>query len=116
MKISTVTLAILLSISTQALANSSQVPPEDDPFAELDQAMEALEYEGSDAEMKEFEQWKKEYLAEYQSFRQEYFQKVDDIRDNLISLWGDAEVSTQEELVEYSDDKKVKTVLDFEKN
>jgi len=116
MKISTVTLAILLSISTQALANSNQVPPEDDPFAELDQAMEALEYEGSDAEMEEFEQWKKEYLAEYQNFRQEYFQKVDDIRDNLISLWGDAEVSTQEELVEYSEDKTVKTVLDFEKN
>ncbi|MBL4942352.1 MAG: transglycosylase SLT domain-containing protein [Colwellia sp.] len=121
MKISKITLVILLVLSgivtsAATFANQQRHPPEDDPFAELDQAMAELSYEGSDAEMTEFQQWKDEYLADYQKFRQEYFQKVDDIRDNLISLWGDAEVSSQEELVEYSADKTVKTVLDFEKN
>ena len=120
MKTNIITVVVLLSffniVVSTAVFSAQYEPPEDDPFAELDQAMESLEYEGSDAEMTEFAQWKDEYLADYQKFRQEYFQKVDDIRDNLISLWGDAEVSSQEELVEYSSDKKVKTVLDFEKN
>ncbi|MCW8863807.1 MAG: transglycosylase SLT domain-containing protein [Colwellia sp.] len=118
MKISSTTSAVLLALTTIVSSQviAKQPPPEDDPFAELDQAMEAFEYEGSKAEMQEFEQWKAEYLAEYQKFRQEHFQKLDDIRDNLISLWGDAEVSTQEEFVDYSQDKTVKTVLDFEKN
>jgi membrane-bound lytic murein transglycosylase C len=119
MKYSLTTAAVLLaiasSISPQLLANQSN-PPADDPFAELDDAMKAFDYEGSKEELQEFEQWKAEYLAEYQQFREEHFKKVDDIRDNLISLWGDAEVSSQEEYVDYSDDKKVKTVLDFEKN
>ena len=119
MKINLTTSAILLalttSISSLALAGQ-KTPPTDNPFAELDQAMEAFEYEGSQAETQEFEQWKAEYLAEYQQFRREHFQKLDDIRDNLISLWGEAEVSTREEYVDYSKNKKVKTVLDFEKN
>lgn len=119
MKISLTTSALLLALATtlssQGHAEQNN-PPKDDPFAELDQAMEAFEYEGSQAEMQEFAQWKAEYLAEYQKFRQEHFQKLDDIRDNLISLWGDAEVSTQQEYVDYSQDKKIKTVLDFEKN
>ena len=119
MKLRLTTSALLLTL-TSAISSATFAeqnnPPEDDPFAELDQAMEAFEYEGSEAELQEFEQWKADYLAEYQQFRQEHFQKLDDVRDNLISLWGDAEVSSQEEYVDYSEDKKVKTVLDFEKN
>ncbi|WP_111980186.1 murein transglycosylase domain-containing protein [Algibacillus agarilyticus] len=96
------------------LSSFSLSAQESDPFAELDAAMESLEKEGTAAEMSEFQQWKDEYLAEYQAFRQEHFQRVDDIRDNLMSIWGDAEVSTTSQFVEYSDDQKTKTVYDFE--
>jgi membrane-bound lytic murein transglycosylase C len=121
MKIKMITLVISLSLSGFVTSTDiddfqRQNMDKEDPFTELNQAMETMAYEGSDAEMLEFEQWKKEYLADYQKFRQEYFQKVDDIRDNLLSLWGDAEVSSQEEVVDYSEDKTIKTVLDFENN
>lgn len=111
-----VLLTTTLSISISVFATPQNPPAAADPFAELDQAMQAFEDEGSQAELAEFEQWKADYLAEYQQFRQEHFQKVDDIRDNLIRLWGDAEVSTQAEYVNYSDNNQAKTVLDFEKN
>lgn len=121
MKISKVTFIFLLSLS--AIVNSAvtiakpyETPPKHDPFAELDQAMDSLKSDGSKAELSEFKKWKQEHLNDYQNFRREHFQAVDDFRDNLISSWGSAEVSSQEELVEYSEDQKVKTVLDFEKN
>jgi len=121
MRINQLTSALFLSLSVTvispiAFAGQDETPPQDDPFAELDQAMETLKYDGSKAELAEFHNWKKEYLNEYQQFRKEHFQKLDDIRNNLLKSWGSAEVSSQEELVEYSEDKKVKTVLDFEKN
>jgi len=121
MKINRLTSTLLLSLSvivfsSISTAGAQQTPPQDDPFAELDQAMESLKYDGSKAELAEFHSWKKEYLNEYQQFRKEHFQKMDEIRDDLLKSWGSAEVSSQEELVEYSEDKKVKTVLDFEKN
>ena len=46
----------------------------------------------------------------------EHFNKIDDIRDKLISTWGEAEVSDESKYVEYGKDNKTKTVLDFEKN
>ncbi len=121
MEVCKVALMFFLSLSaiitsTVTMAESGVPPTKQDPFSELDQAMKSLKNEGGKAEMAEFDQWKQEYLSDYQKFRQEHFQKVDDIRDNLISFWGSAEVSSQKELVEYSKDKKVKTVLDFEKN
>jgi membrane-bound lytic murein transglycosylase C len=121
MKIGQLTSTLLFTlsvtaISSAAIARANDTPPKDDPFSELDQAMDSLKYDGSKAELAEFHNWKKEYLNEYQQFRKDHFQKMDDIRDNLIKFWGSAEVSSKEELVEYSEDKKVKTVLDFEKN
>ncbi len=120
MKTYKLTLALFLYLSVLVTATATSAaqnpPPKDDPFAELDQAMESLQYEGSKAEYSEFEQWKQAYLNDYQKFRQEHFKKVDDIRDNLIDSWGSAEVSSPKELVEYSKDKNIKTVLDFDKN
>ena len=120
MKIKILALTIILSISASnnvlGQNDSGHIAPPSDPFAELDDAMDTISYEGSESEAKEFEQWKNQYLAEYQNFRQEHFKKVDDIRDNLLSIWGDAEVSSKKESVDYSEDNTVKTVLDFEAN
>jgi membrane-bound lytic murein transglycosylase C len=115
MKISMMTLALLLFIFG-VTAEQYKPPSEDDLFAELEQSMDDLDNEGSERQMNEYLQWKESHLSEYQLFRQEHFQRIDDIRDNLISLWGEAEVSTQQERVEYSVDKKIKTVLDFQQN
>ena len=89
---------------------------EPDPFAELSQEMKELDKEGSKEEMDEFQKWKKNYLAEYQKFRKEHFNRLDDIRDQLINTWGDSEVSTPSKLVEYSEGHSIKSVFDFEAN
>ena len=88
----------------------------DDPFAELDKEIRSLNNEGSPSDLKEFQKWKSEYLLEYQNFRKEHFKRVDDVRDDLISLWGESDASSTSKYVEYSKDKKTKTTLDFEKN
>jgi len=89
---------------------------ETDPFAELDAEIKAHEAQGSPEEKEKFDLWKNEYLAKYQKFRVEHFNKLDDIRDKLISTWGEVEVSDESKYVEYGEDNKTKTVLDFEKN
>lgn len=88
----------------------------EDPFAELESEFKQFREQGSAKEMDEFQRWKDDYLAEYQQFREEHFQRLDDIRDNLISNWGESEVSTESKQVQYSSDNQSKTVLDYEKN
>ncbi len=113
--------SLLISISVIIILNSNvifsqEIAVEDDPFAELDKEIKTLNNEGSASEIKEFQQWKSEYLLEYQNFRKEHFKRVDDVRDDLISLWGESDTSSPSKYVEYSKDKKTKTTLDFEKN
>jgi membrane-bound lytic murein transglycosylase C len=115
MKLSSISIAILLLVNTCALS-AQQTTVNDDPFAELDKEIKSLNNEGSDSDLKEFQQWKSKYLTEYQTFRKEHFKRVDDIRDNLISLWGESDASSPSKYVEYSEDKKTKTTLDFENN
>jgi membrane-bound lytic murein transglycosylase C len=112
---------LLISISVLIALNSSvtfsqELPVKDDPFAELDKEINSLNNEGSPSDIKEFQQWKSEYLLEYQNFRKEHFKRVDDVRDDLISLWGESDTSSPSKYVEYSKDKKTKTTLDFENN
>jgi len=113
--------SLLIPITVLILLNSNvifsqEISVDDDPFAELDKEIKSLNNEGSDSEIKEFQLWKSEYLLEYQNFRKKHFKRVDDVRDNLISLWGESETSSPSKYVEYSKDKKTKTTLDFEKN
>ena len=116
MKMLPLTLSVLIALNSQFTQANAAPPQEYDPFAELDQEMNDFNNEGSKAELNEFQQWKSEYLAQYQAFRVEHFKKVDDIRDNLISQWGESEVSSQQQYVEYSKDNNTRTVVDFENN
>jgi membrane-bound lytic murein transglycosylase C len=100
----------LICISTHAQQADS------DPFSELDSEIKTFEAQGSPEDMEKFHQWKDDYLAEYQKFRVEHFNKLDDIRDKLMGTWGEVETSDQSKYVEYGEDNKTKTVLDFEKN
>lgn len=107
-------LSLLLALGNLPVL-AQQVPPED-LFAELEAEIREMEAEGRAEEMDEFQQWKANYLAEYQAFREEHFKRLDDIRDKLLSTWGDAEVSTESKYVEYDQAANTKTVVDFEKN
>lgn len=106
---------MVLSLGLLCFSASAQKTVSD-PFAELEAEIKAHEAEGSPEDMKKFHEWKDEYLAEYQKFRVEHFNKLDDIRDKLMSSWGEVEISEQSKYVEYAEDNRTKTVLDFEKN
>ncbi|GAA0859398.1 transglycosylase SLT domain-containing protein [Aliiglaciecola litoralis] len=105
-----VTAALVLSLP---LASAQQAQ---DPFEELEQEISKLESEGSTSDIQAFQAWKENYLAEYQAFRQEHFQRIDDIRDHLINTWGESDPQRASEAVLYSSDKQAKTVVDFENN
>lgn len=106
----------LILIGLGLICVSANAQESVDPFAELDAEISALEAEGSPEDMAEFQKWKDDYLAEYQKFRVEHFNKLDDIRDKLINTWGQAEVSEQTKFVEYGEENQTKTVFDFENN
>lgn len=109
-KISFIAASVALSIITNPLQAFTQ-----DPFAEMDAEFAEYKKAGSKTEMNEFQKWKKSYLAEFADFRKAHFKKVDKRRDKLIGQWGDSEVSTKAQFVDYSKDENTKTVLDFEK-
>ena len=115
MKSLSISIAVLIALNS-SLVFSQEKANNDDPFAELDKEISSLNKEGSPSDIKAFQKWKSEYLLEYQSFRKEHFKRVDDVRDDLISLWGESDSSSTSKYVEYSKDKKTKTTLDFEKN
>jgi membrane-bound lytic murein transglycosylase C len=115
MKFLSISIAVFIAFNSTVIFAQDN-PPSDDPFAELEKEINSFENEGSASDIEEFQQWKSDYLAEYQKFRKEHFKRVDDIRDNLISLWGESEVSSASKYIEYSEDKKTKTTIDFENN
>ncbi len=66
--------------------------------------------------LKEFHAYVNAYLDEYEQWRDEYTNKLDDRRSDLIKTWGEGEVSSQTTQVEYSQDDQVKTSVDYENN
>ncbi|MEZ8510627.1 transglycosylase SLT domain-containing protein [Vibrio splendidus] len=66
--------------------------------------------------LKEFHTYVNAYLDEYEQWRDEYTNKLDDRRTDLIKTWGEGEVSSQTTHVEYSQDDQVKTAVDYENN
>ena len=66
--------------------------------------------------LKEFHAYVNAYLDEYEQWRDEYTNKLDDRRTDLIKTWGEGEVSSQTTQVEYSKDDQVKTAVDYENN
>ena len=117
MRLYTLIFTVFLSSSAILAEPSLRVePPKNDPFEELDQEIKSLRHDRNSDNATEFKQWKDKYLTDYQEFRNDHFKVTDHLRDDLISTWGNAEVSSKTKLVEYSLNKKIKTVLDFEEN
>ncbi|MEZ9398690.1 transglycosylase SLT domain-containing protein [Vibrio splendidus] len=104
-------LAVVISaaVSTQALAVS------EDQKQQLDNAIVKVSQSQED-KIKEFHAYVNAYLDEYEAWRDEYTNKLDQRRSDLIKNWGEGEVSSQTKQVEYSQDDQVKTAVDYESN
>ncbi|MEZ8235050.1 transglycosylase SLT domain-containing protein [Vibrio splendidus] len=66
--------------------------------------------------LKEFHAYVNAYLDEYEQWRDEYTNKLDERRTDLIKTWGEGEVSSQTKQVDYSQNDQVKTAVDYESN
>ncbi|MGF1802304.1 transglycosylase SLT domain-containing protein [Vibrio gigantis] len=104
-------LAVVISaaVSSQALAVS------EDQKQQLDKAIVKASQSQED-KLKEFHAYINAYLDEYEAWRDEYTNNLDQRRSDLIKNWGEGEVSSQTKQVEYSQGDQVKTAVDYESN
>ncbi|MDB1124187.1 transglycosylase SLT domain-containing protein [Vibrio algarum] len=109
MKKTNIALAILsVLLCTSAGASS-------DGFSQLDQEVSKL-HQPKEEKYKEFYQYLNKYLDEYEAWRDEYTQQIDTEKRDLISQWGEGAISDQSTQVDYSQDNKVRTQIDYETN
>ena len=100
-----ITLATLFSVNN---VNAT------DSFAELD--AEVAQLNKSQTEKKaDFHAYVNRYLDEYEAWRDAYTKELDKRKRELISTWGEGEVSSNTTSVEYSEDGTVRTTIDYEK-
>ncbi|MDN2666853.1 transglycosylase SLT domain-containing protein [Vibrio sp. 14N.309.X.WAT.E.F5] len=104
-------LAVVISaaFSSQALAVT------EDQRQQLDSAIVKASQSQED-KIKEFHAYVNAYLDEYEAWRDEYTNNLDQRRSDLIKDWGEGEVSSQTKQVEYSQGDQVKTAVDYESN
>lgn len=104
-------LAVVISaaISSQAFAVS------EDQKQQLNSAITKASQSQED-KIKEFHAYVNAYLDEYEAWRDEYTNNLDERRADLIKTWGEGEVSSQTKQVDYSQDDQVKTSIDYETN
>ncbi|MFA0627770.1 transglycosylase SLT domain-containing protein [Vibrio sp. 10N.222.49.A3] len=72
--------------------------------------------QSQEEKLKEFHAYVNAYLDEYEQWRDEYTNKLDERRTDLIKNWGEGEVSSQTKQVDYSQNDQVKTAVDYESN
>ncbi|MEZ8655645.1 transglycosylase SLT domain-containing protein [Vibrio splendidus] len=72
--------------------------------------------QSQEEKLKEFHGYVNAYLDEYEQWRDEYTNKLDERRTDLIKTWGEGEVSSQTKQVDYSQNDQVKTAVDYESN
>jgi len=66
------------------------------------------------AQQNKFDEYKKQQKAKYERFADDYIQRYEAFKAQLIEKWGVAELSSATEYVAYSDDNNVKVIADFE--
>ena len=67
-----------------------------------------------DKENQEFEEYRKRLNKEFQIYKNTLMDKFKKYKDEITEYWQTAETSTRKKWVEYSDDKKIKRVVNFE--
>lgn len=78
----------------------------DDAFAQL----------GSETRHGTQSQSSAELDAEFQGWKQQYFEELSRYKREILKIWDDAEVTDKTTWVEYSADMKTKKVVDYERN
>ncbi|WP_153069725.1 transglycosylase SLT domain-containing protein [Psychromonas sp. psych-6C06] len=98
----------LLLISTHLSAN--------DPFDELDEEVALFEAEQGDSQklQDEFEQYLQTEQSDYQVWQNQYLKEFDLFQQQVISKWGKVEPINAEYDVQFSEDKNVKSIVDYE--
>ena len=62
----------------------------------------------------DFADFKKKYQSKHKEYTDDYTQRYEVYKKELIEKWGVAELSSDTEYVTYSDDKSVKVIANFE--
>ncbi|WP_019613091.1 transglycosylase SLT domain-containing protein [Psychromonas ossibalaenae] len=87
-----------------------------DPFADLDEEMALYEQESvGSAELEDsFQKYIEARELEYQTWQTQYLKEFDQFQNDLINKWGEGDVSQKDRNVEFSEDKNVKSVIDYQ--
>lgn len=103
-------------IAVSLLAQSYSVASAPDPFAELDAEMAVFESQGGGSlqTKTEFERFVAAKEGDYQAWRTQYLQEFDQFQQQVINKWGKAEPIKAHYDVEFSDDKNLKSVIDYQ--
>lgn len=88
----------------------------EDPFAELDNEMVIYEQESvsSGALENEFQQYVTAQDNDYKNWLTLYLKEFDQFQSELVEKWGEGDLSQKQRNVEFSKDKNVKSVIDYE--
>ena len=104
-----ITSIFIISLAFSPLVSSDNV------FDEFDAEMNEFESPDNDKIVKEYLAFVSGYLAEYDAWRKEYLNGFDYKQAQIIMQWGE---TTNEDInnVVYSEDLKVRELVDDEKN
>lgn len=87
-----------------------------DPFADLDREMVIYQQESADSILleNEFQQYISAEEKQYKTWRTQYLKDFDQFQKELVAIWGEGDLSEKEREVEFTEDKNVKSVIDYE--
>lgn len=105
----------VLAVIISATISSSAFAVSEDQKQQLNNAVTKASQSQED-KVKEFHAYVNAYLDEYEAWRDEYTNNLDERRTDLIKTWGEGEVSSQTKQVDYSQDDQIKTAVDYETN
>ncbi|OHU96876.1 hypothetical protein BIW53_05560 [Pseudoalteromonas byunsanensis] len=99
------------TMSEQTLASQSIL------FSELNEAMSQWQSSYQNPTTKdEFEQFKLNHLQQFDDYVEQHFAEFDRFRNELISSWGEAQISEQARFVHYNQENNARLNIDFENN
>ncbi|WP_413282955.1 transglycosylase SLT domain-containing protein [Vibrio sp. MA40-2] len=104
-----------LAVAISATVSFSVLAVSTDQQQQLDNAI-AKTNQSQDEKIQEFHTYVNAYLDEYEAWRDEYINNLDERRTSLIKTWGEGEVSSKTKQVDYSQDDQVKVAVDYENN
>ena len=99
------------------LLTSSFIVYANDEFSELDEEIYRFESEKAEVagEQDEFKKYLQTHQSDYQMWQAQYLKEFDLFQQQVIKQWGRVELAQSQHSIEYSTDKKSKTVIDFER-